>query len=110
MLLALRSHPSLKKVVIFAFSGAFDAKTLNWNDYAMQDTAYVPGIVATGALISTFSSALGAVFGGSRLLQAIGRDKLFPLLHHVGKGSGRADEVCCCCCCCCCWCFYFLKP
>jgi len=52
----------------------------------------VPALVATGALISTFSSALGAVFGGSRLLQAVGRDRLFPGLHHVGVGSGAADE------------------
>ena len=56
-------------VMIFSFAGAFDPQTLNENDYAMQDTAYVPALVATGALISTFSSALGAVFGGSRLLQ-----------------------------------------
>ena len=26
-------------------------------------------------------------------LQAVGRDRLFPGLHHVGVGSGAADEV-----------------
>ena len=46
----------------------------------MQDVSWVEVIVIIGILVSTASSALGSMFGGSRVLQAVARDKLFPCL------------------------------
>jgi potassium/chloride transporter 9 len=77
---------------IFAFACSFDRDTLLHNRYVMQDTAIVPWIIVVGVLISTSSSALGAVFGGSRLLQALARDKVFPILSVFGQGSRKGDE------------------
>lgn len=79
-------------MVIFAFAGAMPRATMIGNDSALQAASFWPPAVLIGAMISTFSSSLGAVFGGSRLLQAVARDRLFPGLHHVGKGSGPHDE------------------
>jgi len=77
---------------IFAFACSFDRSTLLHNRYVMQDTAIVPWVVVVGVLISTSSSALGAVFGGSRLLQALARDNVFPVLKVFGQGSRKGDE------------------
>lgn len=38
------------------------------------------------------SSALGALFGGSRVLQAMARDKLLPIMKPFAYGSRRGDE------------------
>lgn len=51
-------------------------------------------IIVMGVSVSAFSSALGSVFGGSRVLQALGRDDLPPGagLSFFAKGSGQGDE------------------
>jgi amino acid transporter len=49
-------------------------------------------IIVAGILIAAYSSALGAIFGGSRLLQAISRDGLFPLLKPFAFGAVKGDE------------------
>lgn len=49
-------------------------------------------VVITGILISALSSALGSLFGGSRVLQAIARDNMFPILKPFAYGSAYGDE------------------
>lgn len=58
----------------------------------MSDIAYVPLIVSIGIFAATLSSALSAVVGGSRILQAVSRDDLLPFLGFFKKGSGKTDE------------------
>ena len=53
---------------------------------------YYRYIVVVGILIASYSSALGAIFGGSRLLQAISRDSLFPFLKPFAYGTVKGDE------------------
>ena len=45
-----------------------------------------------GVIISTLSSGLGAMFGGSRVLQALARDEMFPILKPAAYGTKKADE------------------
>lgn len=78
--------------IIITEAACFDRETLKNNDTIMQETAHVPDLVIMGILISTSSSALGSVFGGSRILQALARDELFPYTKWLGKGSFGADE------------------
>eukprot|EP00043_Microstomoeca_roanoka_P013127 m.128609 g.128609 ORF g.128609 m.128609 type:complete len:955 (-) comp15674_c0_seq2:46-2910(-) len=51
-----------------------------------------PYIVVVGILISSLSSALGSLFGGSRVLQAMARDNLMGVLRPFSFGSKRGDE------------------
>lgn len=46
----------------------------------------------SGIMISSLSSALGSLFGGSRILQAMARDKLLGVLKPFAYGSRRGDE------------------
>jgi len=44
-------------------------------------------LAVVGIMISSASSALGSLFGGSRVLQAIARDDIFPFLRVFAWGS-----------------------
>jgi potassium/chloride transporter 9 len=80
-------------VLIFTLASGFERKELRTSMTVMQDAALIsPYIVVSGILISALSSALGSLFGGSRVLQAIARDNLFPGLAYFGKGTAHGDE------------------
>ncbi len=49
-------------------------------------------MVDAGVFAATLSSALGRFVGAPRVLQAIARDELVPMLNPFGKGYGRSDE------------------
>ncbi|KAJ0397295.1 hypothetical protein ATCC90586_008810 [Pythium insidiosum] len=78
--------------LILTFAAAFPGSTLRNNFTFFQEVSKYPFIVITGVLVSCFSSGLGALFGASRILQAIARDDLFPLLKIMGQGSAQGDE------------------
>ena len=80
-------------MLIFTLASGFDRKELRTAMTVMQDAALLsPYIVVSGILISALSSALGSLFGGSRVLQAIARDNLFPGLSYFSKGTTNGDE------------------
>ena len=61
----------------------------------MQEVAWGKvgtGLVITGIIICAISTALGSLFGGSRVLQAIARDKIFPYIEIFGMGTKKGDE------------------
>uniref|UniRef100_K3X2D1 Amino acid permease/ SLC12A domain-containing protein n=1 Tax=Globisporangium ultimum (strain ATCC 200006 / CBS 805.95 / DAOM BR144) TaxID=431595 RepID=K3X2D1_GLOUD len=78
--------------LIFTFAAAFTGETLRNNFSFFQEVSKYPFVVIIGILVSCFSSALGALFGASRILQAIARDKLFPGLNVMAQGSEVGDE------------------
>uniref|UniRef100_A0A7S2W762 Amino acid permease/ SLC12A domain-containing protein n=1 Tax=Mucochytrium quahogii TaxID=96639 RepID=A0A7S2W762_9STRA len=81
--------------LIFGNAGAFDRTTLKKNQNVMVDVSWPSKyIVIVGISVSSFSSALGSVFGGARVLQALGRDDLPPSfgLSVFSKGSANGDE------------------
>ena len=79
--------------LVFSFAGAFDRIVL-LNDLNLFQNASLktPFIIVAGILISSLSSGLGSLFGGSRILQAISRDKLYPVLNVFSYGSKNGDE------------------
>eukprot|EP01084_Bolivina_argentea_P100138 179882_1 len=82
-------------LLIVAFSGSFNECTLRNDTTIMQETAWGTlgtYLVIAGVIISASSSALGSLFGGSRVLQAIARDKLFPYTSVFEYGSAKGDE------------------
>ncbi|UCD28322.1 MAG: amino acid permease, partial [Planctomycetota bacterium] len=49
-------------------------------------------LVAAGVFAATLSSALGSFLGAPRVLQAVARDNVIPLLRPFALGSRRGDE------------------
>jgi solute carrier family 12 (potassium/chloride transporters), member 9 len=78
--------------LILTFAAAFTGETLRNNFTFFQEVSHFPYVVILGVLVSCFSSGLGALFGASRILQAIARDDLFPLLSTMAQGSQHGDE------------------
>jgi len=79
-------------LLIVAYGGAYSRTTLLNSDTVLQETAWADWLVITGILISSASSALGALFGGSRILQALARDDVFPGLSIFAQGTAVGDE------------------
>ena len=82
-------------LLIFSFAGSFNQCTLRNDTTIMQEAAWGnvgTYLVVAGIMISASSSALGSLFGGSRVLQAIARDKLFPYTQWFEYGSKKGDE------------------
>jgi len=55
-------------------------------------TAIIPVLIVAGVFAATLSSALGSMMGAPRILQALARDNILPVLSPFGKGSGPAGE------------------
>ncbi len=62
------------------------------NNLLIKDIAWSPLLITAGIFAATLSSALGSMMGAPRILQAFGRDRIFPWLRHFGRGSGPANE------------------
>eukprot|EP01006_Ploeotia_vitrea_P025390 TRINITY_DN58260_c0_g1_i1.p1 TRINITY_DN58260_c0_g1~~TRINITY_DN58260_c0_g1_i1.p1 ORF type:complete len:1001 (-),score=502.59 TRINITY_DN58260_c0_g1_i1:118-2793(-) len=91
-LLALGASAIHYVILIGVFSFGFDGHTLRMNPTAMQDATVSEYIVIAGVVFSSLSSSLGAIFGGSRVLQALGRDQILPFLPFFAKGSKQGNE------------------
>ncbi len=48
--------------------------------------------IVAGVYAATLSSAIGSMMGAPRILQALARDRVFPILNVFAKGSGTGDE------------------
>ncbi|KAK8808607.1 hypothetical protein WA158_008508 [Blastocystis sp. Blastoise] len=81
-------------VVLFtSFAFCLNRDTLINNAYIpMQEVGFSPYIVMVGVIIVSISAGLGSFIGGSRVLQAIARDNIFPFLRIFGKGYGKGNE------------------
>lgn len=79
-------------IMIFSFASAYPGSTLRTNITFLQQTTISEYLVVIGLLFSCFSSGLGSLFGASRILQAISRDKLFKIMAPLGYGTEHGDE------------------
>ncbi|OQS00948.1 basolateral NaK(2Cl) cotransporter [Achlya hypogyna] len=82
--------------LIMLFGSSFPGATLRTNYTFFQEASAAPTVVIAGLLVSCYTSGLGALFGASRILQAIARDRLFPgggaRTAWLGSGSAVGDE------------------
>ncbi|MCB0405896.1 MAG: hypothetical protein KDD51_14025 [Bdellovibrionales bacterium] len=77
-------------VLIAVFLDGFaDLETLRANPMVMQQVALVGGLVVVGIWGATLSSALGALLGAPRTLQALSRDSILP--RFIGVGHPKTD-------------------
>jgi amino acid transporter len=66
------------------------ATTLRENTMVMWEVARWPQAIYLGIWGATLSSAMGALLGGSRTLQALARDRVVP--RFLGRGYGTGDD------------------
>ncbi|KAK4155459.1 hypothetical protein C8A00DRAFT_41921 [Chaetomidium leptoderma] len=79
-------------LVIVALASSTTHASFLLNANIIQDTNIWPPLVFAGELATTFFSALMGIIGSAKLMQALARDKLFPGLSLLGKGTKKADE------------------
>jgi len=58
----------------------------------MSLVSFLPWAITLGVFSAVLSSALGAIIGASRILQAIARDEIVPFTSIFKKGDGPNDE------------------
>jgi amino acid transporter len=63
---------------------------LRSNPLVMWDVAWLPQAMYAGIWGATLSSAMGALLGGSRTLQALAQDRVVP--RWIGHGSGPGQD------------------
>ncbi|KAL2141333.1 hypothetical protein VTI28DRAFT_2514 [Corynascus sepedonium] len=79
-------------LVILALASSTTHASFLLNANIIQDINIWPPVVFAGEVATTFFSALMGVIGSAKLMQALARDKLFPGLSVLGKGTKKADE------------------
>ena len=58
----------------------------------MQDVSFFTPIITIGIYCAALSSTISGMSGGSRVLQALAKDKIIPFLGFFGAGVGPEDE------------------
>ena len=77
-------------IPLFLGAVVSDASVLRANPLIMRDVAAVGGLIMAGIWGATLSSAMGALLGAPRTLQALARDGVLPAV--VGRGYGDSDD------------------
>ena len=76
-------------IIPIIFSSRASLDVLKTNPMIMQDLSYYGPIIILGVWGATLSSALGALLGAPRTLQALAKDRVVPRV--AAKGVGEAD-------------------
>jgi amino acid transporter len=80
---------------LVVFGGAFDrADLINRPFLTLKENALfnLGWLVTCGMFAASLSSGLGSFMGAPRVLQAVSRDKILPVLGPFAKGARRGDE------------------
>lgn len=80
---------------IFVSGGAYARVDLIDRPYKVLETGALFGagfLVAVGVTAATLSSALGSYLGAPRILQALARDRILPVIGFFAHGSKHRDE------------------
>ena len=89
---ALGVAVSVYVALILVIACSVDGHALATNYNIMQDVTKPHAFIALGLICSTVSSALGSLVGAGRVLQALARDNLFPILRPFAYGTASGDE------------------
>jgi potassium/chloride transporter 9 len=79
-------------LVILSMASSISRRSLLRDANIIQDTNIWAPLILAGECATTFFSALMGLIGSGKLLQAIARDKLFPGISGLGRGTKKADE------------------
>ncbi|MFP4502599.1 MAG: amino acid permease [Candidatus Hydrogenedentota bacterium] len=76
-------------------AAAYSRESLIETPYlVLRDNAFLAAgwLVTAGVFAATLSSALGSFMGAPRVLQAVARDRILPVLRPFGVGARKGDE------------------
>lgn len=90
MLAVLTGYAVYMTIPVFLFWVIRDERALLVRPLIMADVARWGALILVGVWAATLSSALGALLGAPRTLQALARDKVLPAF--VGRGYGRKND------------------
>ena len=77
-------------IPVYLYFRVPDAETLVTNTFIVRDMARWGNLIVLGIWGASLSSALGALLGGPRTLQALARDGVLPRI--VGRGYGEGND------------------
>ncbi|KAF9927882.1 hypothetical protein FBU30_002804 [Linnemannia zychae] len=78
--------------IVILMGGSISRSTMYTDLSVLQDISINPLFIASGALAASVFATLGCVIGAAKILQAIARDNLLPLLSIFGQGTPKTDE------------------
>ncbi|KAF9572990.1 hypothetical protein EC968_009118 [Mortierella alpina] len=78
--------------IVILMGGSISRSTMYSDLSVLQDISISPLFIASGALAASVFATLGSVIGAAKILQAIARDNLLPLLSIFGQGTPKTDE------------------
>ncbi|KAF9938259.1 hypothetical protein BGZ67_000345 [Mortierella alpina] len=78
--------------IVILMGGSISRSTMYTDLSVLQDVSISPLFIASGALAASVFATLGSVIGAAKILQAIARDNLLPLLSLFGQGTPKTDE------------------
>ncbi|KAF9370942.1 hypothetical protein CPB97_002344 [Podila verticillata] len=78
--------------IVILMGGSISRSTMYTDLSVLQDVSISPLFIASGALAASVFATLGSVIGAAKILQAIARDNLLPVLSIFGQGTPRTDE------------------
>ena len=83
---------SIYLLLAVALGAVVPRDVLRANPLVMEDIALSGVLITAGIFAATLSSAIGSMLGAPRILQALGKDNVFPRLAFFGPGSGTQNE------------------
>ncbi|KAI1316222.1 hypothetical protein EDD11_010332 [Mortierella claussenii] len=78
--------------IVVLMGGSISRSSMYTDLSILQDVSVSPMFIASGALAASVFATLGSVIGAAKILQAIARDNLLPLLAMFGQGTPKTDE------------------
>ncbi|KAF9314467.1 hypothetical protein BG003_004157 [Podila horticola] len=78
--------------IVILMGGSISRDTMYTDLSVLQDVSISPLFIASGALAASVFATLGSVIGAAKILQAIARDNLLPVLSMFSQGTPRTDE------------------
>lgn len=79
-------------LIIVGNAASMDRKAMQYDMFVMQHACVSQYLVVLGVAAACLSTSLGSLFGSSRILQAIARDDIIPILAPFKKGTAKGDE------------------
>ncbi|KAF9993657.1 hypothetical protein BGZ79_001655 [Entomortierella chlamydospora] len=79
-------------LIVVLMGGSISRSTMYSDLSVLQDVSVSPLFIASGSLAASVFATLGSVIGAAKILQAIARDNLLPLLAVFSQGTPKTDE------------------